>query len=210
MIFQWNKTVHQSTINNKLWCDYLQYSVDNAVISCRYWQVFLMEIRIIFVILVALVLLCTEIHHVFYGRFYILISSNSTQCPGQLTGEPCLTLQQFANSPGPSLNVSMLIMEAGIHILDSQQLLALSNIHRLSMVPLDPDSHAMSESLAVHRRMPCDLQDFNSHPYLMCWYEECPLRTVEMMALVLILGSKWETYSTVFSFTMCPSQTLTV
>lgn len=30
MTFQWNKAVHQSTINNKLWCDYLQYSVDNA------------------------------------------------------------------------------------------------------------------------------------------------------------------------------------
>ena len=91
-------------------------------------------------VMITLVLLCTETHHVVCDRFYILTSSNNTQCPGQLTGEPCLTLQQFANSPDSNLNVS-LVMEAGIHTLDSQHSLSLSNIHSFSMVPLVPDSH---------------------------------------------------------------------
>ena len=69
---------------------------------------------------ITLVFLCAGTHHVVCDRFYILTSSNSIQCPKQLTGEPCLTLQQFASSPGSGSRVNVsLVMEAGVHTLNS-------------------------------------------------------------------------------------------
>ena len=87
-------------------------------------------------LVLALILLSVPIHHAACDKFYILTSLNSS-CPGQFTGEPCLTLQQFASSPGRSLSVSV-IMESGNHTLSSE--LSLSNIFNLTVSPLDSNS----------------------------------------------------------------------
>ena len=80
---------------------------------------------------VAVLLLACRLHNVSCDRFYILTSSSSS-CPAQFTGEPCLTLQQFANSPGRSSNV-VLLMEPGSHSLSSE--LSLSNVFNFTMLP---------------------------------------------------------------------------
>ena len=69
---------------------------------------------------------------------YYVLTSPSSSCPGELTGEQCLTLQQFANSPGHSSSV-LLMMESGNHTLDSA--ISLSNIYNFTMVPLMPNSN---------------------------------------------------------------------
>ena len=84
----------------------------------------------------ALILFSVTIHHVACDNFYILTSLNSS-CPGQFTGEPCLTLQQFASSPGHSSSVSA-VMESGTHTLSSE--LSLSNIFNFTITPLDSNS----------------------------------------------------------------------
>ena len=97
----------------------------------------LMEQQLLFYLLVsALVLLSTEIHHVACDTYHILTSSSSSQCPGEFTGEPCLTLQQFANNPGRSSSV-LLMMESGSHTLDSP--FSLSNIYNFTVIPKTPN-----------------------------------------------------------------------
>ena len=87
-------------------------------------------------LVLALILLSVRVDRVACDRFYILTSSSSS-CPGQFTGEPCLTLQQFASSPGRSSSVSV-IMESGTHTLSSE--LSLSNIFNFTITPLDSNS----------------------------------------------------------------------
>ena len=84
------------------------------------------------VLTVILVLLSSDVHHVACDTYYILTSPSSS-CPGELTGESCLTLQQFANSPGQSSSV-LLMMESGSHTLNSA--ISLSNIYNFTMAPL--------------------------------------------------------------------------
>ena len=50
-------------------------------------------------------------------RFYIVASPGSP-CPGELTGEPCITLQQYVSTPSHSANVT-LILQPGDHDLNS-------------------------------------------------------------------------------------------
>ena len=50
-------------------------------------------------------------------RFYIVTSLGS-DCPGELTGEPCITLQQYVSTPSHSANVT-LILQPGDHDLNS-------------------------------------------------------------------------------------------
>ena len=80
---------------------------------------------------VAVLLLACRLHNVSCDRFYILTSSSSS-CPAQFTGEPCLTLQQFANNTGQSSNV-VLLMEPGSHSLSSE--LSLSSVFNFTMLP---------------------------------------------------------------------------
>ena len=90
----------------------------------------------LFVLTVILVLLSSDIHHVVCDTYYILTSPSSS-CPGELPGEPCLTLQQFANSPGSSSSV-LLMMESGSHTLNTA--ISLSNIYNFTMASLVPKS----------------------------------------------------------------------
>ena len=50
-------------------------------------------------------------------KFYIMLSLNS-ECPGELAGDPCLTLQQYASYQSHSSNTT-LEFESGHHILKS-------------------------------------------------------------------------------------------
>ena len=50
-------------------------------------------------------------------KFYIMLSLNS-ECPGELAGDPCLTLQQYASYQSHSSNTT-LEFESGNHILKS-------------------------------------------------------------------------------------------
>lgn len=72
-------------------------------------------------------------HHVACETYHILTSS-SNFCPGKLTGQPCLTLQQFA-SQEPDLSPSvLLLMESGSHTLNST--ISISDTHNFTMTPL--------------------------------------------------------------------------
>ena len=62
-------------------------------------------------------------------RFNIVPSPNST-CPGEFTGEPCFTLQQYVANPSLSSNI-MFELHPGNHHLDSR--LSLSNISTFSV-----------------------------------------------------------------------------
>ena len=78
-----------------------------------------------------LFLLSFKIQGVRSDRFHIL-TSPSNPCPTLLTGEPCLTLQQFASSQGHSSSV-VLVLESGDHSLTST--LSLSDGYNFTMVP---------------------------------------------------------------------------
>ena len=62
-------------------------------------------------------------------RFNIVPSPNSP-CPGEFTGEPCLTLEQYVANPSLSSNITF-ELHPGNHRLDSQ--LSVSNINSFTM-----------------------------------------------------------------------------
>ena len=67
--------------------------------------------------LAILVILFAVIHVIVCVKFHILLSPTS-QCPGELIGEPCLTLEQYVSYPSSSQYVT-LQFEAGNHTLKS-------------------------------------------------------------------------------------------
>ena len=56
---------------------------------------------------------------------FIILTSSDNYCPGEFTGDPCLTLQQYAGSPGFAANISLLL-EPGNHTL-TRELIASSS-----------------------------------------------------------------------------------
>ena len=62
-------------------------------------------------------------------RFNIVPSPDSS-CPGEFTGEPCLTLQQYVANPSLSSNITFELYP-GNHHLDSQ--ISVSNINSFKM-----------------------------------------------------------------------------
>ena len=64
-----------------------------------------------------LAILLAVIHVIVCVKFHILLSPTS-QCPGELVGESCLTLEQYVSYPSPSQYVT-LQFEAGNHTLKS-------------------------------------------------------------------------------------------
>ena len=67
--------------------------------------------------LVLLVFLLSVVQSAVSIKFYIMLSLNS-ECPGELAGDPCLTLQQYASYQSHSSNTT-LEFESGNHILKS-------------------------------------------------------------------------------------------
>ncbi len=62
---------------------------------------------------------------------FTIVPSASSNCPGELTGEVCLTLQQYASSPSQSSDV-ILLLQPGLHGLMTN-FLASSSIGNFSM-----------------------------------------------------------------------------
>ena len=61
-----------------------------------------------------------------------IVTSSSSPCPGRVTGEPCLTLQQYVSIPSRSPNIT-LEFEAGTHnLVDSA--FEVSNIASFEMI----------------------------------------------------------------------------
>ena len=56
---------------------------------------------------------------------FIILTSSDNYCPGEFTGNPCLTLQQYAGSPSFAANISLLL-EPGNHTL-TRELIASSS-----------------------------------------------------------------------------------
>ena len=77
---------------------------------------------------ISLLLLSSAVQYSSCERFNIVPSPDSP-CPGELTGEPCLTLQQYVANPG--LSSIPLELHPGNHSLDSQ--LRVSNINSFTM-----------------------------------------------------------------------------
>ena len=67
--------------------------------------------------LVLLVFLLSVVQSAVSIKFYIMLSLNS-ECPGELAGDPCLTLQQYVSYQSHSSNTT-LEFESGHHILKS-------------------------------------------------------------------------------------------
>ena len=65
-------------------------------------------------------------------RFYIITSPES-RCPGEYTGEPCFTLQQYVATPSQSPNVT-LILESGNHELNSDLIVENAEYFRIDSV----------------------------------------------------------------------------
>ena len=61
---------------------------------------------------------------------FIIVPSPDSPCPGEFTGEPCFTLDEYVADPSLSSNV-VLELQPGIHRLDSQ--LSASNINSFTM-----------------------------------------------------------------------------
>ena len=79
-----------------------------------------------------LVFLLLNAVHVEYSRCerFNIVPSPDSPCPGEFTGEPCLTLQQYVANPSLSSNIT-LELHPGNHQLDSQ--LSVSTINLFTM-----------------------------------------------------------------------------
>ena len=64
------------------------------------------------------VILLSAMHSAVCINFHIVLLAQNSQCPGELVGEPCLTLEQYVSYPSPSQYVT-LQFEAGNHTLKS-------------------------------------------------------------------------------------------
>ena len=80
-------------------------------------------------ILTFVFLLITAVQYCSCERFNIIPTADSP-CPGEFTGEPCLTLQQYVANPSLSSNIT-LELHSGNHRLDSQ--LSAANINSFTM-----------------------------------------------------------------------------
>ena len=74
-------------------------------------------------------LLSTAVQYCSCERFNIIPTADSP-CPGEFTGEPCLTLQQYVANPSLSSNIT-LELHSGNHRLDSQ--LSAADINSFTM-----------------------------------------------------------------------------
>ena len=74
-------------------------------------------------------LLSNAVQYCSCERFNIIPTADSP-CPGEFTGEPCLTLQQYVANPSLSSNIT-LELHSGNHRLDSQ--LSVANINSFTM-----------------------------------------------------------------------------
>ena len=78
---------------------------------------------------VLLLLLSGAVEYSSCERFNIVPSPDS-HCPGEFTGEPCITLQQYVANPSLSSNITLEV-HPGNHSLDSE--LSVSNIDYFTM-----------------------------------------------------------------------------
>ena len=86
--------------------------------------------KIIYLIFAPLLLLFSNaVQYSSCERFNIVPSADSP-CPGEFTGEPCLTLQQYVANPSLSSNITF-ELQPGNHRLDSQ--LQVQNINSFIM-----------------------------------------------------------------------------
>ena len=93
-------------------------------------------------LLVIVFLVSSAVQYCSCERFNIIPTADSP-CPGELTGEPCLTLQQYVANPSLSSNIT-LELHSGKHRLDSQ--LSAANINSFTMranatVPVNCSQH---------------------------------------------------------------------
>ena len=68
--------------------------------------------------------------HCSNGAKFTIVPSPDSPCPGEFTGEPCLTLQQYVANPSLSSNIRLDLL-VGNHRLDSQ--LSVSSINSFTM-----------------------------------------------------------------------------
>ena len=79
--------------------------------------------------LVVIFLLFIEFHTASCDTFYI-VSTPSSHCPGEFSGVPCLTLQQYASNPSQRQNITFLV-EPGTYNLST--ILTVSNGYNFTM-----------------------------------------------------------------------------
>ena len=82
-----------------------------------------------FILATILLLLLNAVEYSSCERFNIVPSPDSP-CPGEFTGEPCLTLQQYVANPSLSSNITF-VLHPGNHSLDSQ--ISMQNINSFEM-----------------------------------------------------------------------------
>ena len=82
-----------------------------------------------FILCQVVILLSAEFHAASCDTFYI-VPTPSSHCPGEFTGVPCLTLQQYASNPSQSQNITFLV-ESGTYNLST--ILTVSNGYNFTM-----------------------------------------------------------------------------
>ena len=68
--------------------------------------------------IITVMILLSAMHFAVCIKFHIVVSLQNGHCPGELVGEPCLTLEQYVSYPSPSQYVT-LHFETGNHTLKS-------------------------------------------------------------------------------------------
>ena len=85
--------------------------------------------RIRFILCQVVILLSVEFHTASCDTFYI-VPTPSSHCPGEFTGVPCLTLDQYASNSSQSQNITFLV-EPGTYNLST--ILTVSNGYNFTM-----------------------------------------------------------------------------
>ena len=86
--------------------------------------------KIIYLIFAPLLLLFSNAVQYSSSERFTIIPSPDSPCPGEFTGEPCLTLQQYVTNPSLSSNITF-ELHPGNHSLASQ--ISMQNINSFTM-----------------------------------------------------------------------------
>ena len=110
-----------------------------------------------------LLLLCTSIQIVLCITFHI-VTSSSSPCPGESSGEPCITLEQLADNSSQDANTT-LMFEHGNHNLSS--LLLISNGYNFTI------SGANATVLCTYQTGSIQIQQYNHTMITDITYIDC-------------------------------------
>ena len=80
----------------------------------------------------SVILVCVCVAHYVIADTYYIVTSTSSSCPGEFSGDPCLTLQQYAANLNQDSNIT-LMLESGTHELQDP-VVTITSISEVIMI----------------------------------------------------------------------------